>query len=428
MIRVKVVSDAPYHPMNRRYHGAVRLGACRYNATEIGCPHRASYTRFAWVVVIAQCCAPHIYRARAAQTTTAEPELAASCSDQERGGYYVAFTISIPRFLSYASIDQPLVAEIAQGLDQIGLHALWDREINPGKPFTDEIKDLIRRSHVFIPIITQNASARPWVHQETGFALALGIPVLPFSIGGTPTEMISQVQAIVLRADLSDLQARLSEINWQNVVLPEPTRPFGVVEIVEWPEQRPESIVQYCNWVSDVAGYAPIRVQARFSVFAVPDVALDDPLWDKREGNEKRSPYMRHWQREERRITERFARAAGCRMILDPRSSTIQGDKAKKIRLAILLDFIRSMPPDKLEIVLSERAQDSSLTGVGDYFTVESVAYRGMGFVQTVVNSHPPTVLKRIQRFDQLFLELQKNNPTTIDEVIRTIEQLLAQS
>ena len=86
---------------------------------------------------------------------------------------------------------------------------------------------------------------------------------------------------------------------------------------------------------------------------------------------------------------------------------------------------MRKIPPDKLQVVISPRAQDTNLLIVGDHFYAESMALRAGGYMQTIFNSHPPTVLKRMQQFDQLFDEIQSQNKTNTADVIREIEGLL---
>ncbi len=330
-------------------------------------------------------------------------------------------------FVSYSHVDKLLVEQIVMKLDSMGFLPLWDKDINPGKPFTQEIKELIARSHLFLPVITSHSSQRPWVHQETGFAIALNIPVLPICIGETPSEMIAEVQAITVKENLTDFVEQLSRVDLMHLVVPKPEKPFGVMAIAETAEQRPQYIVQYANWVSELGEYGLLRTQARFTIFSVPDEEVNAPIWDHREGDAKRPISLRQLQRNERQILESHARMAGCRLIIDPSASTFQaqGSEARKARLKVLLKFLKSMPKDKLAIAVSPRAQDTSLTMVGDYFTAESMAARPGGYVHTVLNSHPPTVLQRIQRFDKLFEEIQIQNPVTIEEVIQYIEKLL---
>jgi hypothetical protein len=332
-------------------------------------------------------------------------------------------------FLSYSHSDKPLIEKMATILESIGLRPLWDVDINAGKPFTDEIKELIARSHLFVPIITENSHDRPWVHQETGFAIALNIPILPITIGSQPSEMISAIQAITVKSDLTDLAEKVREINLDQLILPSPQKPFRAIEVAEWAEQRADIIVQYANWVKEIEGYLPLRLQARFTVFGIPDVDTRDPIWDEREGGDPRSPYLRHLLREERRILESHARAAGCKLIIDPTADPVpaQGIKAKRPRLEILSAFIQSMTDDNLQVVFSERARDKNLLIMGDYFVAEAVAFRSGGYVQTIFNSHPPAVLQRIRQYDRLFDELYAQNPMTVKDAVQRIEGILAE-
>lgn len=55
------------------------------------------------------------------------------------------------------------------------------------------------------------------------------------------------------------------------------------------------------------------------------------------------------------------------------------------------------------------------------------MAGRTGGYVQTVFNSHPPTVLQCIQRYDQLFAEIQAQNPMTLDDVVAQIDRIMAE-
>lgn len=324
-------------------------------------------------------------------------------------------------FVSYAHADRDLVEGVVSRLSSMGLHPLWDKDIIPGKSFTQEIKDLITRAHLFIPVITPHSNQRPWVHQETGFAIALNIPVLPICIGETPSEMIAEVQAVTVKGDLSDLVEQLCTIDLMRLVIPKPEKPPGLMVVAETTDQRTQYIVQYSNWVLDLGAYGFVRLEARFTSFSIPNENPLAPIWDQREGDAKRSPYSRQLEREERQILERHARMAGCRLIIDPSASTheSQGTLAREVRLNVLRDFIQSMPKDKIEVAISPVARDVNLMIVGDYFSVEAIASRPSGYVHTVVNAHPPTVLQRIQQYDRLFEEIQGQNPMSLDEVIR---------
>jgi hypothetical protein len=330
-------------------------------------------------------------------------------------------------FVSYAHADKPLVQQIVSLLEAQGYDPLWDIHINAGKPFTKEIKDLISRSHLFLPIITTHSNERPWIHQETGFAIALDIPVLPICIGQPPSEMIAEVQGITVKEDLSDFEQQLAAVNLMDLVVPSPLKPFGMVEVAETSEKRSDYFVQYANWVSGLGKYGVVRAQARMTTFAIPLEDVSDPIWIRREGDKPRTLELRTLHRAERIALGEHALQAGCRLIIDPEAHIEQGPDAHKARLESLLKFIISMLPyKKIEVVISPRATETTLSIVGDYFFAETMAWREKtGYVHTVFNSHSPTVLKRIQRFDRTFGEIQAQNPMSIEQVIECIEKII---
>jgi len=330
-------------------------------------------------------------------------------------------------FISYAHADFDLVLKVVSILENLGLQPLWDRNICPGTQFTDAIKSLIARSHVFIPLITLHSQDRPWIHQETGYAIALNIPVIPIAIGNLPSEMIASLQAISVSPDLEDLAARLCEIDLDQLVLPGLPRPHAMIEIAEWPEKRAEMMISYAQWVIELGVYGHVRHQGSSSTFAIPDRDLDDPIWKDRDGTTPRSDYYHHLQREERRILERHARMAGCSLIIDPTATFLnaRGPNVRRTRLLILRDFISSMPPDKLRVVMSPKAQQGNIVIVGDYFAAESQVPRPGGYRQTIFNSHPPTVLQKIRQFDQEFEELYATAGVSLEEADARLEALL---
>ena len=288
-------------------------------------------------------------------------------------------------FISYAHADRSLVEALDAILAASNLVPLWDKDITPGNPFTQEIKDLIARAHIFMPLITENSYTRPWVHQETGFAIALDIPILPLSVDAAPSEMISQVQAISVDGDLSDLADQLTQIDLEKLVVPKPNRPLGTFYVADLPEDRTESMIRYANWVMEIGEYAPLRLQARYSVFAIPDEAIDHPLWSQREGDARRSDHLRSLQRGERQILERHARMAGCRLIIDPTASTLseQGSMAQAARQRALLDFLKGMPPEKVEVVMSttRAGYESGHSGRSFFGGIQGARVRGAWFI-----------------------------------------------
>jgi len=308
-------------------------------------------------------------------------------------------------FISFSHEDRVLAERVAQLLKELGLQPLWSREIRPGTAFSESIKGMISHAHIFMPLITENSQSRPWVHQETGYAMALNIPVLPVAFGAQPGEMISQLQAVVVDPeDLTELKDRLQGPHLEQIVLPPPQRPQALVEVAEWPEIRAQWLAQYANRVVELGGYAVLRQRGAFSSFCIPDEEIDHPVWKEREHPTPRSDYYHFLQREERRAFERHAREAGCRLIIDP---TLRPkdfpDRVTTVRLETLRDALSSLPEGRIEVAVHPRAREGSSTIIGDWFMAESMVPRPGGYRQTVFTWHAPTVLRAVRRFDEQF-------------------------
>jgi hypothetical protein len=313
-------------------------------------------------------------------------------------------------FVSYSRDDDDLARKVIHVLrDDLKLVPLWDDHIRPGAPFTDEIKGLITHAHIFMPLITERSRGSFWVHQETGYAMALNIPVLPLAIGDLPGggEMIAHLEAVRVRSDLSDLQSRLEEVDLESVVVPPPPRPRAVITIAEHPEERARLIAESANRVLKLQGSGRVRHRGALSSFCLPDQPPSAKAWNCREGRRKRSDLHRILQREERRALEKHARKEGCSLILDHTIPYADGKYAARSRLATLKAFLQSMPPDRVWVALTPRAREGNVIIVGDWFVAESrVPKPGVGYWQTVLNWHAPTVLQCTRTFDQEFEEL----------------------
>jgi hypothetical protein len=314
-------------------------------------------------------------------------------------------------FVSYAHEDRDKAEKVVTILEDMGLQPVWDKDLRPGMAFAESIKGLITHVHVFMPLITENTKQRPWVHQETGYASALNIPVLPIALGSLPAEIIAQLQAISVEPDLSDLAERLQEANIEQVVFPPPLSPRSIVEVVDWPETRTELMGQYANRVIEFNAHGKVRQRGGLSSFSIPDKDVDHPIWKWRDGNSPRSRYYHNLQREERVALESHARfdGCGCDLIIDLTLDFTQLGRSDvtSCRLKPLLEFLETMNDSNARVVMSERARSGNLTIVGDWFVAESQVPRpGEGYRQTVFNWHAPTVLRAQRRFDREFDEL----------------------
>jgi hypothetical protein len=239
--------------------------------------------------------------------------------------------------------------------------------------------------------------------------------------------MTAQLQAVVVKADLSDLADRLRDVNIEQVVFPPPGRPMSIVEIADWPETRTEMIARCANRVIELGAYGRVRQRGALSSFCLPDRDVYDPIWTTRESGSPRSHYYHQLQRDERRALERHARREGCSLIIDPSMHPkLKLDAvAIRSRLTTLLEFLESMPSDTVEVVISPRARGENLLIVGDWFSAESMVPRPKeGYRQTVFTWHAPTVLGQARRFDREFEDLGRGN-TSVAAAVEEIEKIV---
>jgi hypothetical protein len=191
-------------------------------------------------------------------------------------------------------------------------------------------------------------------------------------------------------------------------------------------------LVENARRVVELGSRGMVRQRAALSSFSIPDKDPGNPIWARRDGSVPRSPYYHNLQRDERRMLEQHARGQGCKLIIDPDFGLERnGQEATRARLQILLEFLESMPDDKVRVALSERAREGNLTLVGDWFSAESVSPRpGEGHRQTIFNWHSPSVLQTMRRFDDQFEELAAENsgqePSSRLAAIRKIQTILA--
>jgi hypothetical protein len=138
--------------------------------------------------------------------------------------------------------------------------------------------------------------------------------------------------------------------------------------------------------------------------------------------------------REERRILEEHAREEGCSIIINPYLSFKKyGFQARVVRLKTLIEFLESMPDDKVQVAINRgMSKVEHLTIVGDWFAAESVfAAMGKGYQHTVFTKHAPSVHSKIEYFDQEIEELLKERENKSDSsrvtAIAEIKQILVE-
>lgn len=193
-------------------------------------------------------------------------------------------------------------------------------------------------------------------------------------------------------------------------MLSPPANAVAIVEVADYPEERTEMMARYANLVFERAkSYVHLRQRGALSSFSIPNRVLSDPVWKLREDG---SSFYCNLLRNERMALEHHARQSGCSLMLDPEAAMARMSKDNptrmRARLSTLLEFLESMPDDKIKVVIIRRPQGGNVTILGDWFVAESQARRGAGYRQTVFRWHAPTVLSELRKFDQEFDECSR--------------------
>lgn len=312
-------------------------------------------------------------------------------------------------FISYSHEDLELALKIVEVLENKGLTPMWDKNFSYGTRFHEQIKTFIAHAHVFLPVITEASSERGWVHQEIGYAMALNVPVLPVTLGKLPGEMIRELHAVQLSKDLKDSIDQLSKEVFDNLIDRYSKPSCSLFHCADLTEDRAKMIAKSANEVLSFRAHGCVRQKGALSSFHIPDKVDTHPIWKQRYGDVNRSQYHFRCQRDERIALEKHASKSGCRLIIYPYLKyEMYGNAARKVRLETLVDFLESMPDDKVQVAINyELDQGENLTLVGDWFLAESVSGTiGQGYRQTIFSCHAPSMRSRIELFDQEFDEL----------------------
>ncbi len=311
-------------------------------------------------------------------------------------------------FISYSHEDRDKVERVAELLENIGLRPIWDKNLLPGVPFGEQIKNGIAYAHVFMPIVTASAIGRPWVHQEIGYAMGLDVPILPLAVGELPPGMTQEIQALSVDKELTDLEERLTVRVFEHLVTLARRESHARFSCADQPEMRTQMLVDFARRVLDLGAHGRVRESASLSSFCIPDRHVEHPIWDTRQGPLAQGPALRRSLREQRRVLQEHATSAGCDLIINlAYAHEKHGQDARKARLQTLIEFLESMTDEQVRVAVKQKSQPHNLLIVGDWFMAESVAPgSGAGWLQTVLTSHAPTVLDRLSQFDEEFEDL----------------------
>ena len=315
-------------------------------------------------------------------------------------------------FISYSHEDLKLVKVVVKALEENGLTPMWDENFAWGHGFPEQIKNFIAHAHVFVPIITEASSERGWVHQEVGYAMALNIPILPITLDKVPGEMLQELLAVPWSDDSEKLKEQLSKETFEALVRKAQKNSRPVFECAEYHEDRTMMMAEYATKVLDLRNHGHVHQKGALSSFHIPHKPISHPIWKERYGSFEASDYRCRLLREERLVLEEHARESGCSLIIDPYLSYEKyGPRARKVRLETLLEFLESMPEEKVRVAVNKgMPEGENLTIVGDWFSAESIlAVPGKGYQQTIFTRHAPTIGSRIELFDREMEELLRS-------------------
>jgi hypothetical protein len=312
-------------------------------------------------------------------------------------------------FISYAHENLELAAKLGDYLEGRGLVNLWDRSIDPGKAFTEEIKQRILCSHLFLLLITKESIRHPWVHQETGFALGKNVPVMPIAVGSLPDEMIRDLHAVQLGEDLAGIDRELTDLRIERAVAVADDSPLDCYTVVDHPERRIELSIAWARRVRHLSRGGKggcVRQWSAYSLFNIPPAPPNHPLWQAWEGDRTARPDYRARLWDWRREMEGHVSQCGCRLMIDPSQEALVGvgPEARRVRLRILRDFLNSVDDQHARVAFYPREDRGYLLIVGDWFMVRAVSPRkGIGWMQASFTWHAPTVLRALQDYEKTF-------------------------
>ncbi len=282
-------------------------------------------------------------------------------------------------FVSYSHADRPLVERLVAVLTDVGMTPMWDRNLVPGAGFSNQIQTFITNSHVLLPVITPGSAQRLWLHQEIGFAMALGMPVLPVSVGHLPLGLIEGIHAIELRDDLADAPAKLSALSFDRLVNANPDRPAAYV-CTEDNSRRALLLARYADDVWAIGWSGLVRQVASSTTFHIPDRGPGDPVWKRLFPATPDDRYLFEALRRERVALQRHAVQCGCRLIIDPvehqeRVYRRHGPDGARNRIELLMKFLRDDAVRDVVVAVNDDAErKGSITLVADWFLSEAVS------------------------------------------------------
>ena len=114
-------------------------------------------------------------------------------------------------FISYAREDQPRAAQIAHGLEAMGLSVFWDTAIPPGQTWADYIEGKLSQCKAVIVLWSAHSTQSQWVREEARMGRDRGRLIPAMLDGSSPPFGFGEVQA----ANLSGWHGEPNHPEWQ---------------------------------------------------------------------------------------------------------------------------------------------------------------------------------------------------------------------
>ena len=329
-------------------------------------------------------------------------------------------------FVSYSRIDLELMKKVAAHLESLGLTIVCDANLTPGERFPEQLRKDISHAHVFLPLLTESSAQKPWVHQETGYAMGLEIPVLPIAVGAKPSEMLTDLQAVMIDEKLSELSADQVSA-WLCKLTARPPECSSNLMRAGRAEVRTKHLGDLTREAYREKTFGPLRQRGAYSSFCLPDAEPSDKIWRDRDGEVVRSSYMYELLAEERRAFQEYVAAHGARLIIDPfQPLKLNGDCARCVRLNTLLTFLTDESVGDVQVAVRKGAPAGNLAIVGDWYSAVSVTpIPGVGYEETLFTWHAPSVLKQIRGFDLEFAALLAANGVSPEDSRRVAAKVV---
>ncbi len=105
-------------------------------------------------------------------------------------------------FLSYHSSDKKIAGEIKTSLKEYGLDVfLAHEDIEPAEEWQSRILSELKKTDIFLPLLTGKFTTSKWTAQECGVAVASGTFIVSLKVDIDPFGFLSRYQAFNFRTE-----------------------------------------------------------------------------------------------------------------------------------------------------------------------------------------------------------------------------------